>query len=116
MTSSPKRKPVADHSKAQLHKYITRNSEYLVRGGVCISVRARHTSDPRQGHLAVEQPIVARVRWRRDGGHDVLTDGAPEVGDSLVLGVAERALLTSAVWRIEAAPVDETAGKRKLPL
>jgi hypothetical protein len=77
-----------------------------VRGGVCVEVRERHSSELREGHAAIEQSIVARVRWRREGGHDVVVGGMPEVGDSLLLGAPDREILTSAVRRIEASTAD----------
>jgi len=89
----------------QLHKYITRNSEYLVEAGICIEVRARKSSERSENHAALDQAIVARVRWRRAGGHDVLVGEAPEVGDSLLLGETDGCVLTSAVRRIERPPV-----------
>jgi hypothetical protein len=106
--SSPSRpNPPTPGMPSQLHKYITKNSEYLVRAGVCIEVRARDSSELRSGHAAVEQVIVARVRRRREGGHDVLVGGTPEVGDSLLLGAPEHGVLTSAVHRIESPAVDD---------
>ncbi len=106
MSSLPRPNASAIRLPTHLHKYITRNSEYLVRGGVCVEVRERHSSELRDGHAAVEQSVIARVRWRRDGGHDVLVGGMPEVGDSLLLGAPEHEILTSAVRRIEASVID----------
>lgn len=106
MSSSARPVPSSIHLPNHLHKYITRNSEYLVRGGVCVEVRERHSLEPRDGHAAIEQFVIARVRWRRDGGHDVQVGAIPEVGDSLVLGAPNHEILTSAVRRIEASVVD----------
>lgn len=111
---------------SELRKYITRNSEYYVRGNVCLEVRERDSSNARHQHGATKQRIVACVRWKREGGHDVLIGTTPEIGDSLLLGDAPpHQVLTSAVRRIEGtsdAPADPgearpqtPAGLRRLP-
>jgi hypothetical protein len=107
MSSKSRPQPPSCSQPIQLHKYITRNSEYLVRAGICVEVRALDSSLSRPGHAAVAQSIVARVRWRREGGHDVMVGGMPEVGDSLLLGAPERGVLTSAVRRIESAVLED---------
>jgi hypothetical protein len=90
--------------RSQLRKYITRNSVYYVQGDVCREVRERGDRQLRAGHGAIEQRIVACVRWKRNGDHDVLVGEFPCVGDSLLLGdSAENQVLTSAVSRIESA-------------
>jgi hypothetical protein len=58
--------------------------------------------------VAIEQRLVARVRWRREGGQDVLLGGTPDIGDSLLLGESGKPILTSAVRCIEAC--DGTEG------
>lgn len=85
-----------------LLKYITRNSVYYVLGDVCMEVREGRDERIVAGHGAIEQRVVACVRWKRDGGHDVLIGQFPRVGDSLLLGESmEHQVLTSAVRRIE---------------
>jgi hypothetical protein len=91
----------------QTQRYITRNSEYLLRGGICLEVRKCGTSEVLRGHSAVEKRLIARVRWRRGGGQEVVVDGAPEIGDSLLLGQAGHEILTSVVRRIDALASEE---------
>lgn len=94
--------PVLPNPSNELRKYITRNSVYYVRENVCLEVRARHSSTAQPQPGAARQRIVACVRWRREGGHDVLIGTAPQVGDSLLLGDTPAPLvLTSAVRHIE---------------
>jgi hypothetical protein len=97
------RESVAPRSGSRLHKYITKNSEYLFTGDVCLEVRKRGRGEVVDGHRALRQRIVGSVRWLRDGTHEVLRGKAPSVGESLLLS-EERGepLLTSVVRRIEA--------------
>ncbi|MGC4063523.1 MAG: hypothetical protein QM784_02505 [Polyangiaceae bacterium] len=95
------RQCAAAETDARLHKYITKNSEYLFTGDVCLEVRKRERGEVVDGHRAVRQRIVASVRWLRDGTHQVMRGKAPSVGESLLLGEAGDPLLTSVVRRIE---------------
>jgi hypothetical protein len=85
--------------QSSLNKFITKHSEYLFEGDRCLSVYQSKAEQP--GHVALHQRLVAAVRWVRGGGHEVLPGQWPIVGDSLLLGEDGRALLTSAVLRIE---------------
>lgn len=94
--------PALPNPSNALRKYITRNSVYYIRANVCLEVRERHSATAQPQHGATKQRIVACVRWRREGGHDVLIGTAPQVGDSLLLGDTPAPLvLTSAVRHIE---------------
>ena len=90
------------------HKYITKNSEYVVSGDVCIEVRALNSSTVNAAHSAVRQRIFALVRWTPDGGHEVLRGQSPKVGDSLFFANGDEQLLTTVIRRIVAlSPSDK---------
>jgi hypothetical protein len=92
------------------HKmYVTRNSEYHVRDGICVAVRDRGTGDWVAVHGALSQPILGCVSVRRDG--EVLPSrGAPKVGDALFFETSGRELVTSALCAIERPAKDIVAG------
>lgn len=76
----------------------------MLRGGLCSEVSTRAAKSAGMGEVRVGLRVVARVKWRREGGYELLFRGAPEVGDSILLGEAGQEILTSAVRRIELAP------------
>lgn len=85
----------------RIHKiFVTRNTEYHVRAGLCVGVR-----DLRDGHWNPEHPAVGRrlmgtLRHIGDGG--VLPMNlAPEPGDAVYFRRGERDLITSRLVRIE---------------
>ena len=88
-------------SPTETQRFVTRNSEYMVRCGICVEVRRRKGSEVLRNHGAVDQQIVAHVRWRRAGGQEVMFDGKPEIGDSLLLGGSGPQIMTSAVRHID---------------
>lgn len=84
------------------HKYITKNSEYVLSGDWCVEVRARGSRDALAAHRAVQKHVQALVRWSRDGAHQVLRGQPPKVGDSLVFDDGKHELLTTVIRRIVA--------------
>lgn len=79
--------------------YITRNTEYHLRDGICVAVRDRETRRFKPAHLA--------VNLRLEGGVKIYSNGAcvpniadPQPGDAIFFSVRDdRQLVTS---RIEA--------------
>jgi hypothetical protein len=47
--------------------FVTRNSEYHCRDGVCVAVRDRKTGEFLQGHTALGRRMSASVRFSPDG-------------------------------------------------
>jgi hypothetical protein len=91
------------------HKYITKNSEYVVAGDLCIEVRACDSLTVNAAHLAVRQRISALVRWTPNGGHEVLRGQSPKVGDSLFFAKGDEQLLTTVIRRIVSlSPTDKS--------
>jgi hypothetical protein len=105
-TTETKPPTIAPH----FHKYITKNSEYLFSGDLCLEVRSRGSSSSTEGQGAVRQRLHALVRWSRDGGHQVVRGQLPKVGDSLFFVEGGRELLTTVVRRIVALTSEVTAG------
>lgn len=74
------------------HVYVTRNTEYHVRDGVCVAVRDRGTQCFRDAHIALRLKLEGGIKFLSNGA--VLPhDRAPEIGDSLYFvqpGIVER--------------------------
>jgi hypothetical protein len=97
----PRRSQHYQGTERRRHKmYVTRNTEYHVRDGVCVAVRSRVTGDWLPVHDALSQPVLGSVSVRQNG--EVLPSrGAPKVGDALFFERPGRELLTSALCSIE---------------
>jgi hypothetical protein len=80
--------------------YVTRNTEYHVRDGVCIAVRDRQSGVWIDAHDALRQPVVGCVSMHRNG-EVVPSRSAPQPGDALFFETTGRELLTSALCAIE---------------
>lgn len=79
--------------------YVTRNTEYHVRAGVCVAVREREEDVWRDDHPAVGRSLAGALRWL---GHGVIPhSGAPREGDAIYFRRGERDLITSKVVRVE---------------
>ncbi len=83
------------------HKmYVTRNTEYHVRDGVCVAVRNLETGDWVAVHDALSQPMLGSLSVRQNG--EVLPSrGGPRVGEALFFETPGRELVTSALCAIE---------------
>ena len=78
--------------------FLTRNTEYHVRGHVCIGVRDRHSGQWCADHPAVARPIAQAVmdqRGRLSAIH------VPNLGEALEFELEGQALRTSPVIEIE---------------
>lgn len=93
----------------RMHRvYVTQNSEYHLRGDVCIAVRDRKTGQWVQDHVAVGQKLEAGVYFPDEGGLSPHI-GEPLVGDALLFHPGNCDLLTSRLERIERPPPDVVA-------
>lgn len=92
--------------------YVTRNTEYHVRSGVCVAVRQRDEPSWREDHPAVGRSLAGALRWL---GHGVVPhSGRPQEGDAIYFRRGERDLITSKVVRVERPARDVVARYPKL--
>jgi hypothetical protein len=85
----------------RVHKvFVTRNTEYHLRRGVCIAVKDRTSGEWLQAHLALSQKIHGGLRFTRAGAIQA-NAGQPLVGESLFFHAAGRDLVTSPVLSVE---------------
>ena len=85
--------------------FVTRNTEYHVRDGVCVAVRDRTSSTWRPGHMALRRAIGGVVKFHANGAV-VPFPGEPAVGDAIYFEVVDRGgydneIVTSRVERID---------------
>jgi hypothetical protein len=85
--------------------FITRNTEYHLRDGICVAVRDRHGRKLRAAHIALNLKLQGAVTVRPNGM--VLPElTSPRIGDAIYFtqrdadGI-ERQIVTSRVERIE---------------
>lgn len=79
--------------------YVTRNTEYHVRSGVCVAVKQRAEAAWLDEHPAVGRSLAGALRWLRDGV--IPHSGRPEPGDAIYFRRGERDLITSKVLAVE---------------
>jgi hypothetical protein len=72
--------------------YVTRNTEYHFKDGLCIAVRSRRTGEFVPGHLALQGRIDAMLR---ENGGIALATAEPRAGESLYFASGGRDLVTS---------------------
>jgi hypothetical protein len=80
--------------------YVTRNTEYHFRDGVCVGVRDRRSEEWLPGHLALRRQLFGSIRFLDNGGM-LPTIGDPRLGDALFFGTGGRDIVTSALVSIE---------------
>ena len=80
--------------------YVTRNTEYHVRGEVCVAVRDRRTGRWLPSHLAVQRRLAGGVCIHANGAA-VPSCTDPRVGDALYFDGDDRELVTSLLASIE---------------
>lgn len=78
--------------------FITRNSEYHVRGSVCCAVRDRRTGAWMQSHAAVGRPLADAFA---DASGRVRSASIPMIGEPLVFVLSSGPVRTSAVLSVE---------------
>ncbi len=80
--------------------YVTRNTEYHLRDGICVAVRDRNTGRWLASHLALNRRVSGGVRFFPNGTAVPSGDG-PKVGEALYFGEGGRELLTSVLCAVE---------------
>jgi hypothetical protein len=88
--------------------YVTRNTEYHTRSGVCVAVRDRRTGSWLKSHRALSSQVRGSFRFSVTGGVTP-NPGRPAPGESLYFCEEGRDLVTSAVESIERPPRDVVA-------
>jgi hypothetical protein len=85
----------------RIHKvFVTRNTEYHLKGATCVGVRDRETGEWLQGHFAVERSVVGTIKFFESGAMSA-TPGLPRVGESMYFEDLGRDLVTSSVVAVE---------------
>jgi hypothetical protein len=87
--------------------FITRNSEYHCRDGICIAVRDVATGAFRADHQAIGKTMSSSIRFGKEGGIAAISKpGDTHIGEQLCFssGQLEHEIITSAVTAIERPP------------
>lgn len=90
----------------RVHKvYVTRNTEYHVREGVCVAVRDRHAGGFHTAHIALSLRLEGAVRVYSNGGV-IPHANEPETGDAIYFTYTrpdgeERQIVTSKLLSVE---------------
>ena len=104
---SPSINPEYRGTERRRHRvYMTRNTEYHFRDGLCVAVRDRRTGDWLPGHLALRRQLFGGLRFFMNGGLQP-NPGEPQVGEALFFGEGGRDLITSPLQSVE-RPTRET--------
>ena len=102
--SPPTKAPEFRGSERRRHRvFMTRNTEYHFRDGVCVGVRDRRTGDWLPGHLALRRQLFGSIRFFMNGS--ILPNpGEPRVGEALFFAQGGRDLITSPLESVERPP------------
>lgn len=88
-------------SERRQHRiFVTRNTEYHVRGKRCVGVRDRRSGQWLRAHLALRSSISGALRFSHAGGIEA-NMGDPAIGDSLFFQASGRDLVTSSILSVE---------------
>jgi hypothetical protein len=85
--------------------FVTRNTEYHFRDGICVGVRNRRTGEWLPGHLALRRKLFGSIKFFMNGSL-LPHPGEPRVGEALFFGSGGRDLITSPLEGIERPPRD----------
>jgi hypothetical protein len=80
--------------------FVTRNTEYHFRDGLCVAVRDRRTGQFMQGHSALAGRIDAGIKFF-DNGSMAPSAGEPRPGECLYFASDGRDLVTSPLEAVE---------------
>jgi hypothetical protein len=80
--------------------FVTRNTEYHFRDGLCVAVRDRRTGQFLQGHSALAGRIDAGIKFF-DNGSIAPSAGEPRPGECLYFASDGRDLVTSPLEAVE---------------
>ncbi len=96
-------------TERRVHKvYVTRNTEYHLREGVCVAVRDRHSGGFHSAHIALSLKLQGAVRIYSNGGV-IPQANEPEAGDAIYFTYIrpdgeERQIVTSRLLSVERPP------------
>jgi hypothetical protein len=98
-------KAFAGHERRRHKVYVTRNTEYHLRDGVCVAVRDRSSQRWSEGHLALRRRVEGAVRAHANGALIPILS-SPSSGDALFFtyetpGGEKRQLVTSRIEEID---------------
>ena len=93
--------------------YVTRNTEYHFRDGICVAVRDRRSSSFRNAHLAHGLKLEGCIKIKPTGQEP--SDAEPSIGDALLFlqPLSEgrpRQITTSRVERIDRPSKQDVRG------
>ena len=80
--------------------FLTRNTEYHFRDGICVAVRDRRSGDWLPGHLALRRTLFGSIKFFMNGSL-LPHPGEPRVGEALFFASGGRDLITSPLEGIE---------------
>lgn len=83
--------------------FVTRNTEYYLRDGLCLAVKDRRTNEWLDGHLAIGRQLSGGVRILANG-EAIPVPSLPQVGEALYFAEGGRELITSVLCSVERAP------------
>ena len=87
-------------TERRIHRvYVTRNTEYHIRGTVCVGVRDLRNDTWCEVHPALGRSLEGALRYLNSGVQPVLEE--PRIGDAIYFRNGERDLVTSRVQRID---------------
>ena len=89
--------------------YVTRNTEYHLRDGICIAVRDRRSGRWLPSHSALRRTLSGAVRYD-PSGYAAPSPSAPDVGDALYFGGGGRDLVTTVLSSVERPSRHQVAG------
>ena len=85
----------------RIHRvFVTRNTEYHFRDGLCVAMRNRRTGEWLPGHLALQRQLFGGLRFFMNGALQP-NPGEPQVGEALFFGEGGRDLITSPLQSVE---------------
>ncbi len=90
------------------HVYVTKNTEYHTRRGVCVGVRDRDSGSWLPNHLAMEKPLCGAIRFLK--GSLRPNTGTPCLGESLYFHGGDMDLVTSTLVAVERPAKDVVEG------
>jgi len=82
--------------------YVTKNTEYHTRRGVCVGVKDRDSGLWLPKHLAVNKPLGGAIKFLKGGLRP--NTGRPNVGESLYFHGGDLDLVTSTLVAVERPP------------
>ncbi|MFW5739881.1 MAG: hypothetical protein ACOC1F_05905 [Myxococcota bacterium] len=83
--------------------YVTRNTEYHFRDGLCVAVRDKRTGAWLSDHVALHRPVSGSLKFYPNGAIRP-NIGKPRMGEALFFATGGRDLVTSPLVDVERPP------------